>query len=80
MDLYQLNALEIIKLLKSKEISPLDCLSSLQKRISSVNKKVNALVTLCFERAEVNAKILINPDSNNNPISGEILIFFLINP
>ena len=64
MDLYQLNALEIIKLLKSKEISPLDCLSSLQKRISSVNKKVNALVTLCFERAEVNAKILIDKSSN----------------
>ena len=59
MDLYQLNALDIIKLLKSKEISPLDCLSSLQKRISSVNKQVNALVTLCFERAEVNAKKLI---------------------
>ena len=68
MDLYQLNALEIIKLLKSKEISPLDCLSSLQKRISSVNKKVNALVTLCFERAEVNAKILIERDIKNRGV------------
>ncbi len=56
MDLYQLNTLDIIKLLKTKEISPLDCLSSLQKRISNVNKIVNALVTLCFERAELNAK------------------------
>ena len=68
MDLYQLNALEIIKLLKSKEISSLDCLSSLQKRISSVNKKVNALVTLCFERAEVNAKKLIERDIKDRGI------------
>ena len=68
MDLYQLKALEIIKLLKSKEISPLDCLSSLQKRISSVNKKVNGLVTLCFERAEVNAKKLIERDIKDRGI------------
>jgi len=62
MDLYQLNTLDIIKLLKAKEISPLDCLSSLQKRISNVNKIVNALVTLCFERAELNAKKIMERD------------------
>ena len=56
MELYKLTALDTIKLLKSEEISPLDCLKSLQNRIDEVNQHVNALPTLCFDRAEKKAK------------------------
>ena len=58
MELYQKTAFEIVNLLKSKEISPLDCLDSIEKRICLVDKKVNALPTLCFDRARKHAKVL----------------------
>ena len=56
MELYKLTALDTIKLLKSEEISPLDCLKSLQNRITEVDQHINALPTLCFDRAEKKAK------------------------
>ena len=56
MELYKLSALDTINLLKSEEVSPLDCLNSLQNRIDEVNQHVNALPTLCFDRAEQKAK------------------------
>ena len=56
MELYKLTALDTIKLLKSEEISPLDCLKSLQNRITEVDQHINALPTLCFDRAEQKAK------------------------
>ena len=56
MELYKLSALDTINLLKSEEVSPLDCLNSLQNRINEVNQHVNALPTLCFGRAEQKAK------------------------
>ena len=56
MELYKLTALDTIKLLKSEEISPLDCLESLQNRITEVDQHINALPTLCFDRAEKKAK------------------------
>ena len=51
MELLKKNAVEIVSLLKSGEITPLDCLNTLQKRISLIDGKVNALPILCFERA-----------------------------
>ena len=59
MELYKLSALDTINLLKSEEVSPLDCLKSLQNRIDEVNQHVNALPTLCFDRAEQKAKNLM---------------------
>ena len=58
MELYKLTALDTIKLLKSEEISPLDCLKSLQNRITEVDQHINALPTLCFDRAEKKLKKL----------------------
>ena len=52
MELYKLTALDTIKLLKSEEISPLDCLQSLQNRITEVDQHINALQTLCFDRGD----------------------------
>ncbi|MBT5264868.1 MAG: amidase [Rhodospirillaceae bacterium] len=44
-------ACEIVGLLKSDEISPLDLLDTLEERIAEVDPAVNALPTLCFDRA-----------------------------
>jgi len=44
-------ATEIVKLLKSEEISCHDLLDALEARIAEVDGNINALPTLCFERA-----------------------------
>jgi amidase len=51
--------LEVVGLLKSGEISPLECLDALENRITAVNAPVNALVTLCFDRARKHARELM---------------------
>ena len=50
---------DVVAKLKAGEVSPLECLSALKTRVSQVNPAVNALVTLCFDRAETQAKILM---------------------
>ncbi len=46
-------------LLRAGEITPLDCLDAVEKRIAEVNPYVNALVTLCFDRARDHARRLM---------------------
>src|SRR5450432_1356194 len=52
-------ACAVIDKLNSGEVTPLDLLDVLEKRISEVDGKVNALPTLCFDRARINAKALM---------------------
>ena len=58
-ELIRLTAREVVSKLISGEMSPLDCLAALETRIAKVNPAVNALVTLCFDRAEAHAKVLM---------------------
>lgn len=58
-DLTRLTAVEVTDLLRIGAVTPLDCLDALEKRIAAVNAPVNALVTLCFERARGHAKRLM---------------------
>jgi amidase len=53
------SAVDIVRLLRAEKITPLDCLAVLETRIAAVNPKVNALVTLCFERARERAVALM---------------------
>jgi amidase len=55
-ELIQKPALEIQTLLKTKDIHPMDLLEALESRISDVDGEVNALPTLCFERARKHAE------------------------
>ena len=55
MELIEKTASEVINLLRSGEITPIDCIKSIEKRIAKVNHKVNALTTLCFDRARKSA-------------------------
>ena len=50
-DLIKLSAREVRGLLREGKISPLELLETLEHRIAAVDGPVNALPTLCFERA-----------------------------
>ena len=52
-------AVAVVGKLRSGEVSPLDLLDVLEQRIAEVDGKVNALPTLCFDRARSHAKALM---------------------
>src|ERR1700744_1129877 len=50
----------IVSKLKKGDVTPLDLLDVLEKRIGEVDGAVNALPTLCFERPRDHAKALMD--------------------
>src|ERR1700682_6139370 len=58
-DLVKETACAIVGKLTAGEVTPLDLLDVLEKRIAEVDGKVNALPTLCFDRARDHAKTLM---------------------
>jgi amidase len=57
--LVRATACAIVDKLNSGEVTPLDLLDVLESRIAEVDGKVNALPTLCFDRARARAKALM---------------------
>ncbi len=53
------SACTVVDKLRSGEVTPLDLLDVLEKRITEVDGKVNALPILCFDRARRHAKALM---------------------
>jgi amidase len=61
----------IVGLLRSGEIRPHDLLETLEQRISKVDGAVNALPTLCFERAYAQADALMKrPAAERGQVAG----------
>ena len=58
-DLLRLTATEAVSRLRRGEVSPLDLIDAAEARIAAVEPEVNALPTLCFERARDHAKRLM---------------------
>jgi amidase len=58
-ELVRQTATEIVASLQKGDVTPFDCLDAIETRIAEVNPKVNALVTLCFDRARDHAKALM---------------------
>jgi amidase len=58
-ELVHATACTIVDKLNSGEVTPLDLLDALEARIAEVDGKVNALPTLCFDRARDHAKALM---------------------
>jgi amidase len=58
-ELIKATACAVVDKLKSGQVSPLDLLDVLEKRIAEVDGAVNALPTLCFDRARANARELM---------------------
>jgi amidase len=52
-------ACAVVDKLRSGEVTPLDLLDVLEQRIAEVDGKVNALPTLCFDRARTQARELM---------------------
>jgi len=52
-------ACAVVDKLNTGEVTPLDLLDVLENRIAEVDGKVNALPTLCFDRARAHAKALM---------------------
>ena len=57
--LVRATACAIVDKLKTGEVTPLDLLDVLERRIAEVDGTVNALPTLCFDRARTHAKALM---------------------
>jgi len=57
--LIQSTACTIVDQLNAGDVTPLDLLDALEKRIADVDSKTNALPTLCFDRAREHAKALM---------------------
>src|ERR1700682_891378 len=57
--LIQATACAVVDKLNSGEVTPLDLLDVLEQRIAEVDGQVNALPTLCFDRARAHAKELM---------------------
>ena len=57
-DLWRLSAVETVRLLKRGEVSPLELIDVAAERIEATNPKINAFVTLCYDRAREHARRL----------------------
>ena len=64
-DLIRDTACHVVGKLRSGEVSPLDLLDVLEKRIAEVDGKVNALPILCFDRAREHAKELMKKPADD---------------
>ena len=70
-DLYRLSACEVVTQLQAGAVSAHDALDSLEGRISAVNPTINALPTLCFERARRHADAMASGrPENRGPLFG----------
>ncbi len=58
-EFWKLTAVEAVARLKKREVSPLELIDAAEKRIAEVEPAVNALPTLCFDRARDHAKRLM---------------------
>ena len=70
-ELVQATACAIVDKLNSGDVTPLDLLDVLERRIAEVDGKVNALPTLCFDRARAHARALMEkPASDRGLLAG----------
>ena len=58
-ELFRLTATEAVSLLKRGDITPLDLIDAAELRIAEVEPAINALPTLCLDRAREHARCLM---------------------
>jgi amidase len=66
-ELWRLSAVEAVQLLKRREVSPLEMIDAAEKRIAATNPKINALVTLCYDRAREHARRIMSDQRADLP-------------
>lgn len=65
-ELWRMTAREVVGLLKARKVSPLELIDAAQARIAVTDGSLNALPTLCFERARQRAKGLAGLDASHH--------------
>ena len=65
--LFKLTAREAVSRLKNGEVSPIELIDAAEERIRKTDTKINALPTLCFDRARTNARRLIEKPIKDAP-------------
>ncbi len=66
-ELWRLSAIEAVALLKKREVSPLELIDAAAARIAATNPKINAFVTLCYERAREHAQRIMKEKRPDAP-------------
>lgn len=74
-ELISLSARETVSLLKRGEVSPLQLIDAAANRIAEVEEAVNAMPTLCLDRARDQANLLMA-----NPLDDPLHIIFMVYP
>src|ERR1700746_851317 len=70
-ELIKADAVTLVDLLQRGEVTPYDLLDALEARIAAVDGSVNALPTLCFDRARAHADRLMRlPVPERGPLAG----------
>jgi amidase len=72
-ELCRLTATEAVLRLKRREITPLDLIDAAARRIADVEPAINALPTLCIERARAHAERLMRGEGREaeaEPVAG----------
>lgn len=60
-------ATEAVAKLARGEVTPLELLDAAEARIAATNPRINAMVTLCFERARDQARVLMRMPRSDRP-------------
>ncbi len=67
-ELIKLSARQVVSLLKMGDVSPLELIDAAEARIAEVEREVNAMPTLCIDRAKEQAKkLMANPPTDPPP-------------
>jgi amidase len=66
-ELWRHSASEVVGLLRRREVSPRELIEVAAARIEATNPRINALVTLCIDRARAHAARLEKSDRSNLP-------------
>lgn len=63
-ELWKMSAVEAVMRLRKRELSPIDMIEASARRIAAVEPAVNALPTLCLDRARDHAKRIMTGEAN----------------
>src|SRR5262245_19361566 len=66
-ELWRMSAVQVVDLLRRREVKPLELVEAALARIEATNPKLNAIVTVCAERARAHARRLEQPASHEAP-------------
>ena len=71
-DLVKLTARQAVDLLKNKKVSPLELINAALERIEQTDGAINALPTICADRARHHAQRLMEMQSDNDTPRGQL--------